>query len=246
MTPKRRQVGKLVVFGCSYTKDHYIDTWANLLAKELGVELCNLAERGAGYDYIVQKVITSPLSSEDLVVVMWPTADRFDLYINAATPHLQNDIANAGWLNGQCPTFVDYDGNYNQETGWYLTGAVPRGYKHYYYKFFYNQALHVNKAWSSIVLIQNYLDNIHVPYVMCNSYPVQNLIQYNIDHVTDFDHRIYKAIDFGKFVKDAAHRGFVNLVKEQNFDFYNAYYPKSQAHEWYVKNYLLPKLDDLL
>jgi hypothetical protein len=237
---------RLVVFGCSLTKDNYIDTWADFVSKDLNLPLCNFAERGAGYDYIVQKIQTTTINDTDLVIIMWPSADRFDLYVNAATPHLLNDIEHASWLDGTRPTFVDYQGNYNCNNGWYINGAVPRGYKHLYYKYFYNQASHVNKAWSLIALTQRYLDSINSNYLMCSSYPISNLIQYHNDGIIDFNYPLYDAINFEKFVKDSRTNGFIDLVSNQQFKFFNPHYPDSDGHRWYVENYIYPKINELL
>lgn len=241
---KKPMSQKLLVFGCSLTKDNFIDTWADLLADRLSISLNNNAERGAGYDYIVQKILTTEIDANDLVVVMWPSADRFDLYVNSATPHLQNDVNHASWLDGKRSSFVDYQGNYNQTHGWYINGAVPRGYKHHYYKYFYNQTAHTNKAWSSIVMVQNYLDNIKTNYLMCNSYPLKNLIQYHTDNNTDVNHQLYNKINLDKFVKNADEHGFIELVNAQKFNFFNSHYPNTDGHLWYVNNYIYPKLND--
>ena len=234
----------LVVFGCSLTKDNFIDTWADVLSKKMQIPLVNHAERGAGYEYIVQKILSTKFVSTDLVVIMWPSADRYDLYVNTATPHLQNDIRHASWLDGEQPSFVDYNGHYNHTNGWFINGAVPRGYKHHYYKFFYNQTTHVNKAWTAIVLVQNYFANHNINYLMCNSYPVSNLIQYHNDGVSDFNFELYNKINFNKFVKNSDKNGFIGLLKDQGFAFINTHYPKNDGHQWYVENYIEAKLYD--
>jgi len=234
---------ELVVYGCSLTKDNYIDTWADYLSNTLQCRLANHAERGAGYTYIMQKVLSNPIPDKNtFCMIMWPSADRFDLYVNSATPHLQQDIDQASWLDGKSPAFVDYNGNYNNDHGWYINGAVPRGYKNYYYKYFYNQTTHVNLAWSTIVAVQQYFNSIGADYIMCNSYPLQKLIQYHDDSITDFNYRLYDKIDLTKFVNNADITGFIGLVKEKEFDFFNPHYPGSTAHEWYVDNYILPKI----
>jgi len=234
---------KLVVFGCSLTKDNYIDTWADLLSKKLNCELYNFAERGAGHTYLIQKLYTSFVNDSDtLCVIMWPSADRFDLYVNSAVPHLQSDIEFASWLDGQKAQFVDYNNQYNSSHGWYINGAVPRGYKNKYYKYFYNQTMHVNSFWSTIVSAQNYLDNIGANYIMCNSYSVANPVQYHDDGVKDFNFALYHKINFGKFVRNADCTGFIDLVNDQQFKFFNSHHPNTDAHEWYLNNYLLPMI----
>lgn len=233
---------RLVTYGCSLTKDNYIDTWADLLANYLNCPLVNLAERGAGYRYIVQKLISTDLNQDDLVCIMWPSADRLDLYVNSATPHLLKDLPNASWLDGNSASFVDYNGKYERDFGWFINGAVPRGHKHLYYKYFYNQTSHMNDAWASIVLTQNLLKNKSVHSIMCSSYPLTNLIQYHNDNVIDFNWKLYDAIDLSVFVKDVEHKGFIQLATEHNLEFFNPHYPSSNAHRWFLENYIVPEL----
>lgn len=234
---------RLVVFGCSLTKDNYIDTWANLLAKHLKLPLINLAERGAGYKYIVQKIMsTVDLSHSDLVCIMWPSADRLDLWVNSSTPHLVNDLDHASWLDGKKPNYIDYDQTLTTDHGWYINGAVPRGYKHIYYKYFYNKTTHVNDAWTAIALIQNFLKVKKISCVMCNSYPLTNLIQYQDDEVDDCNWKLYDAIDLSMFVEDSSHNGFIQLAVDHGFVFFNPHYPNTDAHKWFLERYIMPKL----
>lgn len=233
----------MLVYGCSLTKDNYIDTWADLLATDLGCQLMNYAERGAGYKYIAQKVIsTEDINPTDLVCIMWPAADRLDLYVNRSTPHLVSDLNYCSWLDGKSASFVDYDCNYISDSGWYINGGVPRGYKNVYYKYFYNQTSHINEAWSLIVLIQNYLKNKKIDFVMCNSFPLRHPIQYHDDGVCDFNWKLYDAIDFSLFVDGAPDKGFVQLATEKQFNFFNPHYPDSDAHLWYAETYIKPKI----
>ena len=88
---------------------------------------------------------------------MLPSADRFDLYVNSSTPHLQQDIKYTSWPDGKEPAFVDYKGQYNKDHGWYMNGAVPRGYKNNYYKYFYNQTFHYLMRSKYRVFVLNHL-----------------------------------------------------------------------------------------
>ena len=233
---------KLIVYGCSLTKDNYVDTWADYISKLLDLPLENYAERGAGYAYIMQKVLSSPQIDNSLNIIMWPSADRFDLYVNSSTPHLQQDIKYASWPDGKEPAFVDYKGQYNKDHGWYMNGAVPRGYKNNYYKYFYNQTFHVNQAWTTIVAVQSYFDSIGSNYIMCSSYPLTNLIQYHNDGVSDFNYQLYNRIDLTKFVDGADIYGFIGLANKEQFKFFNPHHPDADAHKWYADTYILPRI----
>jgi hypothetical protein len=114
----------------------------------------------------------------------------------------------------------------------------------YAYKYFYNQTTHVNKAWTNIVLVQNYLTNNNIKYLMSNSYSLTGLIQYHDDSMFDFNYNIYNKINLDKFVDDADNSGFINLVKEQGFVFFNPHHPNTDGHMWYLEKYIIPKLAD--
>jgi hypothetical protein len=236
----------LVTFGCSLTKDNYFDTWANYLSAELSLPLLNKAERGAGYDYISDAIVQSVTTIDSpLCVIMWPTADRFDLWVNDAVPHLQDDIGYASWLDGDNPAFCTIDGTYNKTRGYCFNGAVPRGLKHLYYKYFYTQEFHINKAWKTIVLIQNYLKHNSIPYIMSNTYPLTSMIQYNYDSVMQSEQSFLDQIDTTYFVDDALSGGFMEYCKKHEFDMFNLHHPKTEAHKVYTNAKIMVKFNDL-
>lgn len=237
----------MYVYGCSLTKDNYIDTWADILALKLNLSIENFAERGAGYEYVSTKVITSAVATPDVLhIIMWPTADRFDLWVNSSTPHLQNDVRYASWLDGTKPQFVNEDGIYNNDRGWYINGAAPRGLKHKYYKYFYSHEYHVNHAWKTILLTQKYLNELGSKYIMASAYPLTNLIQYHEDSEKNFNQKIFQQIDLNKFVDCASEQGFIQFSIKNKENFFNPHYPDSNAHKHYVDKYLIPKINEIL
>jgi hypothetical protein len=230
----------LVTFGCSLTKDNYFKTWANHLSDRLDIPLINKAERGAGYDYISDAVLkTLPSIDMPLCVVMWPTADRLDLWVNDAVPQLQEDIEHASWPDGIEPAFCTVDG-YSNKKGYYINGAAPRGVKNVYYKYFYTQEHHINNAWKTIVLIQHYLECKNIPYVMCNSHALTQLIECNYDSVDDRDLDFFNQIDLTKFTQEASTMGLLRYRTNNNLGEFSPYHPDTHAHESYVDNMLIP------
>jgi hypothetical protein len=236
-------IDNLVVYGCSLTKDNYIDTWADYLAAHLKLPLINNAERGAGYEFISSSLVNTLLDiKHPLCVVMWPSCDRVDLWVNDSTPQLQQDLNYASWLDGKQPLFCDLNNNYSKTNGYYLSGAVPRGIKHTYYKNFYSSESHMNHALKTIVLTQHYLGYHGIPYVMCSSHPVNNLVQYHDDASCDYEKTFMDQINFDNFVNDSRQHGFINSIKGKGFGWVNAHYPNTDAHEWYVDNKVIPLL----
>lgn len=80
---------------------------------------------------------------------------------------------------------------------------------------------------------------------MCNSYPLEYPIQYHTDEVIDFNYELYNKINFERFVKNANNSGFIDLIKQQGFDFFNPHYPNTNGHSWYIENYINPKLTNV-
>lgn len=237
-----KQWTRLVVFGCSLTRDNRIDTWADYLAQCLDIPLLNLAQRGAGYQFINHNIVAHDFLPGDLCVVMWPSADRFDLWVDHSTPHLQADIDYASWLDGRTPAFVDLDHGYKTDRGWYINGAVPRGVKHHYYKFFYSEAAHTNHAWLTVIQCQAWLSAKQIDYVMTNSLPLARPVQYHLDDRSNPDHRLWSQIDQSVFLMPIIKSGFVPWAAGRGFDFFNQHYPVASAHRCLVDEILIPRL----
>jgi hypothetical protein len=227
----------LITFGCSFTRDNYQGTWANVLAVELGLTLDNRAERGSGSEFVVNRILSSDLT-DSVVAVMWPSADRIDLWADDTVPHLQGDLEYAAWLDGVKPEFVNLQGNRSQTTGFNLNGNWPRGYKEHYYKYLYSSYQSTHSLYRNIITAQLYLDSINVPYVMMNSIALTNpLIIWKTPF--EIEPAIYGKINFNKFV--AGSEGFVNWCLTNNKPFLNKWYPTTQAHTDYCRQFILPK-----
>lgn len=229
---------KLFTFGCSFTKDNYQDTWADLLAQDLNLELHNHAERGAGADYVGKRILTSDIGIDDLVVIMWPSADRYDLWADRTTPHLLQDYVHASWPDGTQPQLVDLHGQAQLDQGYILNGSVPRGYKHKYFKYFYSPYQAVHNWYTSIITAQLYLAAKGVSYHMMTALPFDCPINYHHGTFTK-EIKIVDHIDLSKF-SDVG--GFLPWAISTSQPFLNAHYPATIAHQQYIDTFLAPLL----
>jgi hypothetical protein len=200
---------KLFTFGCSFTKDNYQKTWADITAEHLDVELINRAERGSGANYLVQRLLSSDDidPSRDLVLIMWPSSDRYDLWADGTTPHLLQDIDTCSWPDGISPKFVDHTGANRTDSGFILNGSVPRGYKNQYYKYFYSPTQSINDWYSMVVLAQLYLTKRSIRYFMSAAFPLNNPIHYHHGNYT-VNRFLFDQIDQTKFVNESSQQGF--------------------------------------
>jgi hypothetical protein len=72
-------------FGCSFTNYKW-NTWADIIADDLGLEYHNLAQPGMGNVGIMHEIIRADLkynfTDQDLIIVMWSHWIREDRFIN--------------------------------------------------------------------------------------------------------------------------------------------------------------------
>lgn len=233
---------KLITLGCSYTRDNYQDTWADLLAKDHGFELHNLAERGAGADYVTKRLLTANITKDDIVVIMWPSADRFDLWADKTTPHLLQDYVYASWPDGVQPRLIDLHGQRRLDHGYILNGSVPRGYKHNYFKYFYSPFQVVHDWYVSIITAQLYLKSVGANFYMTSAFPIQCPISYH-HGLFEIEPDIFEKIDQACFVDT---QGFYVWARNKNKPFLNSHYPATASHREYVDVYLAPAVKKAL
>jgi len=236
----------LFAFGCSFTKDNYQDTWANLVAEDYNLILHNCAERGAGADFLVRRLLATDIDPvNSLVMIMWPSADRFDLWADSTVPHLLTDMEYASWVDGKHPKLVDYYGNYNDQQGFNLNGSVPRGYKHYYHKFFYTPTQVIHDWYINIITAQLYLKSKNIKFIMSSAFPIRNPIHYHKDTFITIP-EIYNTIDLKSFANGSEDEGFYNYCKSRNLTFFNLHHPDAQSHRHYVDNMLKLKITNMM
>jgi hypothetical protein len=236
----------LYVFGCSFTKDNFQKIWADLVAENYNLNLINCAERGAGSAFVIKRLLTTKICPADsLVIIMWPSADRVDLWADHTVPHLLADQQYASWPDGRSPQLVDYYGHYNHVQGFNLNGSVPRGYKHYFYKYFYTAHLAVHDWFLNVITAQLYLKNKNINYIMTSAFPLLNPIHYHQDSF-EIIKEIYQQIDLETFVYNAETQGFYNYCVDNKLSFQDLHHPDTQAHCNYVNNILKFKIDKLL
>jgi len=237
-------IKSLYTFGCSFTRDNYQPTWADLVADHYDLELHNRAERGCGSSYITKRLLISQDIDADnsLVAIMWPCADRYDLWADSTTPHLVDEYDLASWPDGKSPQLVDLHGNRRLDQGFILNGSVPRGYKHYYYKYFYSAYQAVHDWYVDIITAQLYLDQIKVPYIMMSAFPITNPLQYHIDKYEQ-ESQLLDLVRFDRFVDRSFDLGFYHWCKGQNFSWLDQNHPKTEAHQRYINEFVIPKID---
>lgn len=240
-------IEQLVTFGCSFTKDSYQDTWADILAKKMNLQLVNRGQRGAGANYISKRILTShDLNSEtSLVAVMWPCADRYDLWADQSVPHLLEDQIYASWANGVKPMLTDMHGNHRHDKGFILNGSIPRGYKHHYWKYLHSSYQAVHDWYAYIILTQLFLKAKQIAYVMMSAFPLEYPLHC---HKSDFtiESDIFDLIDLEHFLGPCVEHGFQPWCYANNLKFYDTHHPDTSAHEIWLDRFVIDRVKKII
>jgi hypothetical protein len=236
-------IKNLVVGGCSYTQDYRIKTWPNYLAERMGWQLINVGARGAGIDFVSKRLIIElqdydPQSTT--VVIMLPSSDRFDLYVDKEHP-LKNDLRNiASWQGNEYPELVNLDGSKSTEHGYSLTGGHHRGYKKYYYKFFYNYTYSEINYWFNVISLQNYLNVRRFTSLFTSVYNLDNIVEQESNRRGTLEFtKMYDLVDWTKFKFYKQRSGFLDFVADHNYECID-YHPVTEAHAAWAESILIP------
>ena len=235
---------RLLTAGCSFTKDNYQKTWADYLADEIEYDLTNIAARGAGIDFVTTRILHECLRQPyDLIVIMLPSVDRIDLYVDSQHP-LKNEFLDiTSWQDGAAPDFVTIDGRLSKEHGYAMSGGQIRGLKKYWFKYYYNETSALLSYWSKVFFLENFFKNHNINYKFSMAYDKHNIVEQNTNN--SGDDRAYEFlwanIDWKNFIFDQATNGFLTFVKNNQYKIIKNH-PETAAHSAWVKQILLPNL----
>lgn len=233
----------LVVGGCSFTQDYRIRTWPSYLAEKMNWQLVNAGARGAGMDFVSKRLmleLTKHDPARTAVVVMLPSSDRFDLYVDSTHP-LKKDLAEiASWQGNDYPELVNLDGSKSIVNGYSLTGGQPRGYKSHWYKYFYNTTFSAINYWFDIIALQNYLKLQGFSYCFTSVYNLDDTIEQDCNrHGTLEFNDMLRLVDWDNFVFYKKRGGFLDFVRDNDFAIINNH-AVTMAHSAWVQSVLLP------
>jgi len=235
---------RLLTVGCSFTKDNYQKTWADYLAEEIDYDLTNIAARGAGIDFVTNRTLHECLrQSYDLIVIMLPSVDRMDLYVDSQHP-LKNEFLDiASWQDGTEPSFVTIDGQLSKDHGYAMSGGEIRGYKKYWFKYYYNETSALLSYWTKVFYLENFFINHNLNYKFTMAYDRHNLVEQSVnDSGDDRAHEfLWKNIKWQNFIFYQTTNGFLSFVNDNQYTTVK-HYPETAAHLAWVKHILLPNL----
>jgi hypothetical protein len=234
----------LTTAGCSFTLDNYQKTWADYLAQELDCKLTNLGARGAGIDFISKRIIYHcRQNSTDLMVVMLPSVDRFDWYIDQHHPLKTAGISISSWQNGLGPSLMTLDGQSTNTEGYSLSGGEIRGHKQHWFKYYYSEPSALLNYWTAVYHLENFFKIKRIPYYFTTAYDRDNLVEqaYNQTQNNNNLSWIFDCIDWSRFIFYQTDRGFLSYSKDQKFAIVNNH-PVTEAHISWVSDVVLKQL----
>ncbi len=238
----------LLTAGCSFTKDYHQKTWADYLAENLCYDLKNIAGRGAGIEFIKYRVLHEcSQTTPDLVAIMLPSVDRFDLYVDKDHPLNKEFNKISSWQNGQEPSLLDINGNINYVEGFSLTGGEHRGHKKYWYKYYYSETSALLKYWTDVLTLQQFLNLKKIPHVFTMAYDKNHIVEQQINATgQNNSHQfIWNNIDWNKFIFFNTDQGFLSFVRDNKFEIKNNH-PVTEAHLSWIEKLVYPHIKTAL
>lgn len=234
----------LLAAGCSFTKDNFQDTWANYLSRVLDHELDNVGARGAGIQFIMKRVIFQcNLYHPDLAVIMLPSVDRFDWYVDSCHPMKQSAIDIASWQNGKNSSLVNVDGSLSHDQGYSLTGGEIRGDKKYWYKYYYSESSALLDYWTCVLSLQNFFKVNAIPYMFTMAYDRDHLVEQscNINGADSTIQFLYDQLDWDRFCFYNGYKGFLSFTKDRQYKIISNH-PETYSHQQFVTDIMVPTL----
>jgi hypothetical protein len=234
----------LLASGCSFTKDNYQKTWADYLAEMMNYDLKNIAARGSGINFLSKRIIFQCLKEKpDLVVIMLPSLDRFDWYIDLT--HTLHDSATqiSSWQNGTSPALVQLDGSLSSDEGYILSGGEIRGDKKYWYKYYYNESAELVNYWNAVYALENFFKQHGIAYYFTMAYDKDHLVE-QATNVTGHNNQhqfLFDAIDWDRFIFYQKSRGFLAFARDHGYNIVK-HHPVTEAHRAWVNTILIKNM----
>jgi hypothetical protein len=231
--------------------------------------LFNKGHGSSGNDWISKTIIyqTQELldagvnPSEILVGIMWSGIDRKSLFLSQRETSGYKQLINFISDHANPVNFIDGKPNvYDQhnEIDGYLVGSMGCRFANKKIddfkieaisKFFCNEALAI-ESYEQFLRTQWFLESKGIKYFMQTYMDIMHYPYYNRNTVTtQYYYRnimpLYKMIDFDKWIFWGETGGLYEYGKDQNLPFAtDNLHLETKSHEYYVENYLLPKLKE--
>jgi lysophospholipase L1-like esterase len=171
---------KLVVAGCSFTEGYGLSnplthSWPVLLANKLGLECVNLGFRGAGNEYISNKIIEYTISDDFQIN---PTELKNCFFIIAFTEYSRMDFG--------------YHANKNVSVHLTPNSRVWPELCKTIYPQFYNDRYYFKKFLLQVLKAQSYFQINRLNYMMVNSIIPLSLINTRTKNIENIYQKINK------------------------------------------------------
>ena len=233
-----------------YQKQH---SWPRYLADKIGVKYKNNGEVGSSnyriFSSVFEQFALNQIDNDDLIVIMWSSPLRdplpfFPHMFSRTSPiglawsikELGNEKAQRHWIQ----RFYQHYGETDKHIVDYMDSDLSKFMEQYfpfYLENLHNEEYYKNLNTNYIVLLQKYLENKGIDYIMCDAFDKleydENLIDITnyYNHQTIFDFLSNKKEDVFEsgdvYPKDRTQHPNTQghkLIAEELFDFYESIY----------------------
>lgn len=220
-------INRVLVNGCSFSRGP--ESWPYYLSTQLGFNLVNLAQSGAGNNYIHESTVEELAQrSYDLVIIMWSGLERFDVQVGDIE-YFSSSIYNSKCQKSRndWPEKIIYpinDQDYVRDNWVFGCGVVNNELELLNTKLFNGLYKHMDSeqfAYHSLqrmIALQSFLQAQQIPYVFT----------FYQDYLLKLKHHefLYKLIDADNLlIKD----NISNIANRLN-DWDHTNHPKQSTH----------------
>lgn len=221
----------ILVNGCSFSRGP--GSWPYYLADMNNANLVNLAQAGAGIDYIAQTTVNELCArSYDLVCIMWTGPERIDVKVDDISffkdtictsdyqskqndwpekivePFNDQSLVEKNWVFG-C-------GHKNGDKSIVESGLFTQLYKHKNYQ------QHIEHFLFNMLSLQSYLKVKRIPYVF-------SFFKNYVKDIESFD--LYKCLDKTRFCLE---NNIFDLAQNNQWFEDDGLHPSEEAHKKYA------------
>ncbi len=231
----------LITAGCSHSdseleiyKEHDITVWPSIVAKELDVDLLNLAKKATSNDYISNVVMDAVLDNFDrdiIVMVLWTAPNRLNIH---DYEHYIHPIDNE--INLTC-NFTRKRSQLMDQMNRFLESSVSDKLK--FDKYLVNYNLRI--MWK----LNEFLEARSIKYYQANIHSAfGNIIRMLPGKLKERQEKIINYIPENryfskKYFTTQSWRSSMSWINDPDMTIYGDAHPNQNGHNWIAETFLL-------
>lgn len=216
----------IITAGCSFTRYKW-KCWPDFLRWFEPTKLVNLGSPGSSNETISRTVIDSIFKYKvSKVFIMWSGVNRYEIVEDIESNKIENEK-------------IQTYSKWNQSFEWnnFYGGHKNKEFHEYYQRHFLNERQNYVRTLERILYTQHMLDKHNIDYKMMVF--KEDVLEHNVGMMSDGYKRLYKNINFDKFIFYKNTKGlneFAHELYPKEFFKPNDLHPLPLTHYYWVKD----------